>query len=229
MPIDIQPSTSVPVDTQVSTDSLLHFVSAAADDAPEDAEPVAAESDPAEDLEDELGASEADALLTIIDAFVTLFPSPQSQQLASLADALNLEGPAREDFILALVEELTGTDEDNASDLAELDTSDDDDDDDDDDSDEDDDEDEEEDGPDQQSAARALAAIASLSDVSNPDDELSDGLMNDGQDIDTQRNADDLAIQDDGEPDIHTKRTPNAPPEGAFDGKPVHVPSLDLE
>lgn len=213
MPIDIQPSTSIPVDTQVSTDSLLHFVSAAADEP-------AAETDPVEDLEDELGSDEANAILTIIDSFTTLFPSPQTKQIVSLADALLLEGQAREDFILTMVEEITGSEDDNDDLPDELD---DDEDDDEEDGDEDDSK------PDQQSAARALAAIASLSDVSNPDDELSDGLMNDGQDIDEQRNADDLAIQDDGEPDIHTKRTPNAPPEGAFDGKPVHVPSLDLE
>lgn len=223
MPINIQTSTSVPVDTQVSTDSLLHFVSAAS--APQDAEEATTDSTPAEDLEDELGSEEADALLTIIDAFVRLFPSPQSKQLASLADALNLDGQAREDFILALVEELTGSEDDDSGLPEELDEADEDEDD------ETDDEEDEDDtsDPDQQSAALALAAIASLSDVSNPDDELSDGLMNDGQDVDNQRNADDLAIQDDGEPDIHTKRTPNAPPEGANDGTPVNVPSLDLE
>ena len=142
--------------------------------------------------------SEEEGMLAVIEGFVSVFPMPTPEQAEHLAQAFLLEGPSAEAFVAALMSTAYGEED---SDLAEVDAS-------------AEDEDPEEDDDDEDGLVRALAAGA---DGTNQD-ALTEALNNDGVE-DHGEAPDDENIQNDGEPDLPSKRPET--PEGFDDGTPL--------
>lgn len=169
------PPTLAP-ETLVDVSSLLdaepESVTAAADDGDDDMVMDddlpdlldLAASDEEEDMTDD------EAMMNLIVSFATLFPTPTADQVNSLADALTLEGDARQAFIDSLLDELSD-EADTASEMQEV---------------------------------NELADDLVVLSVAGADT-LTNILNNDGASVDVQRNLDDVAIEDDGEPDTTSR------------------------
>lgn len=211
-------------ETKVSTDSLENFEDSEADKSTEtEADDDKVDLTSAEDRLEESLPEGTEELLTVIESFMKLFPTPSGDQIKSLADAFLLEGEDREDFMLMCVDAIAGDEN-----VLDGDEGDDDDDDDDEEIDDDDrvldDEDAEGDSPAAEHAA--LIELASLATAS--DDPLTEVLNHDGAPVNLQPNVDDQLMGDDGEVDFNTITPSEEPPFGANDGEPSVDPDATL-
>lgn len=200
----------------------------AAEELPEDMDP----EDPASRLEHSV-EDDSEHIFNILDSYFKLMPAPSSKNLSSLADAFELEGQDREDFLLLCIDMISGSDDEpdlDADDELSLDE-------DDTESSEEastEDDAEAEDAPaeDEEEPAEQDRAMAALLNETRAmtrtnADSLTDVLNNDGAAVNQQPNADDVAIQNDGDMAFETVRPATEPPVGTNDGEPdAEIPSV---